>query len=57
MTQNGPISCWRRPTRSMVSMPTTAPTRAIALARIVLAASLLICSAAKTCGAKVKIAK
>ncbi len=57
MIQNGPISCWRRPMRSIVSMPVSAPSTAIVLARIVLNASSWTCSAPKTCGAKVKIAK
>jgi hypothetical protein len=57
MIQNGPMSWTRRPTRSMVSIPTNAPIAAIVLAMIVPAASFVTPSAVKTCGAKVKIAK
>jgi hypothetical protein len=51
------MSWRRRPTRSMVSMPTIAPTAAKLFAAMVLARSSASPSAVNTCGAKVKIAK
>jgi hypothetical protein len=57
VTQKDTISAGRRPTLSMISMPTTAPAAARPLAVMVLTRSSEMPRVANTSGAKVKMAK